>query len=230
MSNIGLLYQHSNLTDYSAIYFANVRIKELERYALFVSLNSYLRLEVPLLNSRIRKSYNYHMSNFNFVAAGIGLNYLTYPVKLISNNKLTSLILFKGKSIFSKIFAVSKNKIIIFYNSLNYFFLPHFFSKNFEPITVNVHSSISSLTAKHVGLNLNLSSFNSQIYAVGADINSLCSPLIYQGSHGVSAIVDSLLLLPTSIFAEKTSHYLNTEGFLQKAHAAITSDKLVKKD
>lgn len=230
MSSIGLLHQYSNLVDYSSIYFTNIRVRELERYVLFVSLNSYLRTEIPLLNSRVRKSYNHHGLNFNFIATGLGSNYLTYPIKLISNNRVTSLALFKGKNIFSKLMATSKNKIVIFYNNSSHYFFPYFFTKTFKSININIQSSISSLTAKHLGLNLGLSLFNSQSYAIGAAINSSDSPLIYQGSHGTHLTTNSFLLLPTSLFVEKTSHYLNIEGSLQKAHSAITPDKLVKKD
>jgi hypothetical protein len=230
LSSIGLLSHYSNLADYSATYFTSIRVKELECYALFVSLNSYLRTEIPLLNSRVRKSYNHYMSNFKFFATGLGSNYLTYPIKLIANNKLTSLTFLSGKSTFSKFLAIVKNKIVIFYNNSSYYFLPPFFIKNFEPITINIQSSISSITTKHVGLNLSSNLVGPRLYAVGADVNSLQSPLIYQGSHGTHIVTESLLLMPTSLFAEKTSHYLNIEGFLQKAHAAITPDKLVKKD
>lgn len=230
LSSLGLLNSYSSLADCSATYFTSIRVKELERYTLFVSLNSYLRVEIPLLNSRVRKSYNYYMSNFKFFAIGVGSNYFTYPIKLISNNRLTCLNFFNGKSTFSKILALLKSKIVIFYNNLNHYFFSSAFIKIFEPVTINIQSSISSLILKHVGLNPNLNLINRQSYTIGADINSLYSPIVYQGSHGTPAATGSLLLLPTSIFAEKTSNYLNIEGFLQKAHVAVTSAKLVKKD
>lgn len=225
---MGILTSYSSSVDYSALYFSNARVKDLENYMLFISINSYLRTEVPLLNSRVRKSYNNYVSNFKFFAVGVGVSYFTYPIRLIANNKLASLKIFFGKNIFSRFFTSFKNKLVVFCNN-SMFFIP-FFMRFFEPIIVNLQVSVSSITASHLGLRFNLGMPNTALYSVGADTNSLISPLVYQGSHGVPNISDSLVLLPTSIFAEKTSHYLNVEGLLQKAHVAVTSDRLVKKD
>lgn len=230
LSSIGLLDSYSGAADYSSLYFSTIRIKELCNYQLFVSLNSYLRVEIPLLNTRVRKSYNHYMSGFKFFAAGVGLSYFTYPVKLVSNNKLSTLCFFNGKLFFSRSLAFVKNKVVIFYNNSSYYFLPSFFTKTFNPVTINVQSSISSLTAKHAGLLFKPTFHNSKFYMVGANIDSSVVPLVYQGSHGVPVVANSLLILPTAIFVEKTSNYLNIEGSLQKAHAATTCDRLVKKD
>lgn len=230
LSSMGLLDSYSGAVDYSSLYFSAIRIKELEHYQLFVSLNSYLRIEIPLLNTRVRKSYNHYMSGFKFLAAGVGLSYFTYPVKLVSNNKLSTLRFLNGKLFFSRFLALVKNKAVIFYNNSSYYFLPSFFTKIFNPVTINVQSSISSLTAKHAGLFLSPNYSSSEFYMVGANIGSSVVPLVYQGSHGVPVAANSLLILPTAIFVEKTSNYLNIEGSLQKAHAATTCDRLIKKD
>lgn len=55
-------------------------------------------------------------------------------------------------------------------------------------------------------------------------------PLIYQGHHGNSMTSFSAIVMPTAIFTEKSSNFLNLEGLIQKANAAVSADKLVKKD
>lgn len=68
-----------SLSDFRFLYLLNDTIVNLETKInnLFIGLN--LRLESPLLNARLRKSY---LVNTGFISYSFGLavNYLTYPV------------------------------------------------------------------------------------------------------------------------------------------------------
>lgn len=230
-SYLGLLTNRSMYNDYSASYFSSVRVKDVESYSLFLSVNSYLRNEIPLLNTRVRKSSNYYMSSFKFFGIGVGVNYFTYPVKLISNNTRGLYTVLGGKSYISKILVKLQSRFVVFYKSYSSYFFNKFFKLLFKPLFIRVDNSVSELALAHLGLNSNFFiNKNSLIYSVGFNTSSDYTPLIYQGHHGNSATLNSLIVLPVTIFSEKSSHYLNLEGLVQKSHAAVSHDKLVKKD
>jgi NADH-quinone oxidoreductase chain G len=230
-SYLGLLTNRSMYNDYSASYFSSVRVKDVESYSLFLSVNSYLRNEIPLLNTRVRKSSNYYMSSFKFFGIGVGVNYFTYPVKLISNNTRGLYTVLGGKSYISKILIKLQSRFIVFYKSYSSYFFNKFFKLLFNPLFIRVDNSVSELALAHLGLNSNFFiNKNSLIYSVGFNTSSDYTPLIYQGHHGNSVTLNSLIVLPVTIFSEKSSHYLNLEGLVQKSHAAVSHDKLVKKD
>lgn len=104
------------------------------------------------------------------------------------------------------------------------------FNSIFNPLVIKINSSITELNACHLGLN-NFNNLTSlPIYSVGFDTNIDYKPMIYQGHHGNSSTSEALIVMPTAVFSEKSSTYLNLEGLLQKSHAAVSHDKLVKKD
>lgn len=228
-SLLGLLRSYSSF-DYSALYFSEIRVKDVELYSSFVSLNSYLRNEVPLLNTRVRKSYNYYMSEFRFFGIGVGSNYFTYPVRVISNNTFTLRKILGGKHFISRLFMSLKTRLVLFYKSPFYYFFSGSFRSRFNPAFVSLERSVSSLSANHVGVSHSLTCLSTFIYSVGLGLESSYTPTLYQGHHGNINTSGSLIVMPTALFAEKSSNYLNLEGLLQKSHMAVSADKLVKKD
>ena len=112
-------------------------------------------------------------------------------------------------------------------NSLNFFSTK--FKYFFNPAFVKISSSLSNLALAHFGLRIIKNfDFFEKIYSVG--FGSGCKPLIYQGHHAGIFTNDAAVVMPTTIFTEKTSSYLNLEGLVQKAYAAVTPSKFVKKD
>lgn len=230
-SSLGTLLNRSSYSDYSSFYFSSVRVKDLESYSTFLSVNSYLRNEIPLLNTRVRKSNNYYMSSFRFFGVGVGANYFTYPVKLISNNSRGLSVILSGKNYFSKVLIKLKNRFVVFYKPYSIYFFNKFFKLLFNPLFVRIDNSVSELASSHLGLSTNLPlNKNSLVYSIGLDTGFNYAPLIYQGHHGSSVTSNSLIALPVTVFSEKSSHYLNLEGLVQKSHSAVSHDKLVKKD
>lgn len=230
-SFLGVLSSRSLYNDYSASYFSSVRVKDVESYSTFFSVNSYLRNEIPLLNSRVRKSSNYYMSSFRFFGVGVGTSYFTYPVKLISNNSKSLSAVLSGKSYISKILIKLKTRFVVFYKFYSAWFFNKFFKLLFNPLFIKIDNSTSELALAHVGLSTNFYTYrNSLTYSVGFNTDFEYTPLIYQGHHGNSVTSNSLIVLPTAVFSEKSSHYLNLEGLIQKSHAAVSHDKLIKKD
>lgn len=230
-STFGLLKAYSPYSDYSSCYISSIRVKDVETYSNFLSVNSYLRNEIPLLNSRVRKSNNFYMSNFKFFGVGVGSNYFTYPVKLISNNTNSLLNLLKGKSYTSKLFVSIKNNLVVFYR----LGLTSYFNKTFKslinPLFIKIDNSVSNLISAHLSLDtVKSNTLYYSSYSIGSNLDIVYSPTIYQGHHGLSYTSTSYVIMPSTVFSEKTSNFLNLEGVMQKAHAAISSEPLVKKD
>lgn len=111
-SNISY-YEESNIFsifDSRIFYLLNKTLLELENINNFFFLGTNLRMELPLLNLRLRKNYleNKNMISYSF---GLSLNYLTFPVQNLGNsiNSLKNFI--EGKFYL--------NFIIFFYEYFN---------------------------------------------------------------------------------------------------------------
>lgn len=230
-SIFGILSSYSPYHDYSSSYFSPIRVKDIETYSTFLSINSYLRNEIPLLNTRVRKSNNFYMSSFKFFGVGVGYSYFTYPIKLISNNTSSLYRVLNGKSYISKLLSSSERGLVVFHK----FMSSHFFTKTFKltlkPLLIKIDNSVSTLISAHLGLvDSNFVSASSPVYSVGFDTNLNYSPLVYQGHHGNSSMSTSLVVMPSTVFSEKNSNFLNLEGIMQKSHTAVSADLLVRKD
>ena len=229
---MGVLNSNASDSDYSSSFFSALKVKEIEKYSTFFSINAYLRNEVPLLNTRVRKSNNYFMSSFKFFSIGVGLNYFTYPVKVVSNNTNSLNKFLSGKHFACRTFVSLQNRFIVFYkNGFNNFFTKNFISL-LNPFFVKIDLSVSSLAGSYFGLKLLdfSNSIDYTIYSVGFETSLDYIPLIYQGHHGNPNTSKSAVIMPTVIFTEKSSTYLNLEGLLQKTHVAVSHDKIIKKD
>src|SRR5690606_36673223 len=75
----------SYLFDFRFFFLLNNTLSYLEHISVFVLIGTNLRLEVPLLNSRIRKNYlgNDLMAIFSL---GLAVDYLTIPVVNFGNS------------------------------------------------------------------------------------------------------------------------------------------------
>jgi hypothetical protein len=220
------------------------------------------RLELPLLNSNLRKNY---LNNFNFKAYSIGfsLDYLTYPViNLGSSVKylykfLLGLTLISNYFLFndyynnhffnSKLFLyfylfigssnILRNDIDFILSSLLHFFfefkLPlnqfNFVNKDLGRISYLELGLAPSIRVKSKFLK-NLASFN---FILGVDqintsIKNIKNFNIFQGFFFISSFFEDFnLILPTSIFAEKNSSYINLEGRFRLTNKAIIPFKFI---
>ena len=84
-SNFNYLDNRFVLYDFRFYYLLNSTVASLRNLTNLFFIGTNLRLESPLLNSKVRKSF---LKNFSFKAfsLGLGLNYLTYPVRKLGNS------------------------------------------------------------------------------------------------------------------------------------------------
>ena len=86
-----------NKSDFRSFYFLGATLSQLEisSFFLFIALN--LRLESPLLNSRLRKNYLNNLNITHYYSIGLALNYLTFPVINLGNSLVCLYSLLEGK-------------------------------------------------------------------------------------------------------------------------------------
>jgi len=78
----------NSITDYRYLYMMNMRIINLENVSLVIMVDINLRLENPLLNSRLRKNFNNRLKKNKLLVYSFGLsvNYTTFPIINLGNS------------------------------------------------------------------------------------------------------------------------------------------------
>jgi NADH dehydrogenase (ubiquinone) Fe-S protein 1 len=238
-----LFYQNplhfSDELDFRSFYLFNVSLAEIERIDFCGLFGLNPRLELPLLNLRLRKSFLNSSSVIFSFGFSSGLTYTCFQ----EGNTYNSILQFlTGKLYSSKRLIEAKLPLILVGREvLNFvpqtFFLGAFFSLlkfsslyldgrwfglNF--LTVNV----SSLISKELGVSVKKFEYNyfksgSFFYLTGVEdflnTSSLClsnSFLVYQGHTGDAIALKSDIVFPGATFIEKESCFLNLEGKVQK--------------
>lgn len=129
-SNINY-FENSNtnpIYDFRIYYLLNKSLLDLESINNFFFIGSNVRMELPLLNVRIRKNYlkNKNITCYSF---GLALNYLTYPVRNIGNSTKSIKDFIDGKFYLNFLIIFYDFFNINFFNIYNvlkiYFFLVH---------------------------------------------------------------------------------------------------------
>ena len=92
------------MVDYRFFYLLNITLSALEECSFIMLLATNLRLENPLVNSRIRKNFvrnrGLKHKNFTVIAFGQGINYSGYPVSNLGNSFKQFALFIQGKYYF----------------------------------------------------------------------------------------------------------------------------------
>lgn len=81
-SNINYFQNFISFSDMRFSFQLNETLIGLEFKSIFLFFGTNIRLEIPLLNARIRKIF-LNQYDFKAYSIGLGLNHLTFPVKNI---------------------------------------------------------------------------------------------------------------------------------------------------
>lgn len=119
-SNINYFECSSNnfVSDFRFFYFLNKTLSKLGNLNNLIFIGTNVRMELPLLNIKIRKNFLDNNNLLNIYSFGLALDYLTYPVKNLGNSIKSILTFMEGKFYL--------NFIIFFFDFLNI----NFFSLN----------------------------------------------------------------------------------------------------
>jgi len=89
-------------SDLRVSYLLNTTIVSLENSYIILLLGTNLRIEIPLLNSRLRKNYLSTNKQLLVYSIGLAIDYLTFPVKNLGNSLYYLKSFFEGNSIILK--------------------------------------------------------------------------------------------------------------------------------
>jgi len=179
-ANIFYLEEKNISVDFRSSYLLNITIQALELISIVFFFCTNLRMEAPLLNSRLRKNYIYITENgLQAYSLGLGLDYYNIPIKNIGNYFSDFCILIEAKrSIFNNIFLGIFYTIFLKKLYRKIFFKPlfligenvysgrnskgifrSFFSKNFSVIFCNnytfnvIPTFLGKITCNELGFN-----------------------------------------------------------------------------
>jgi NADH-quinone oxidoreductase chain G len=103
-SNLNYQHNYDLLFDFRFLYLLNSTIIGLENIYLCFFLGLNLRVESPLLNARLRKSYLSQGCSLLCFSFGLSVDYLSFPVINFSNSLNNFKFFLEGKFFLSKLF------------------------------------------------------------------------------------------------------------------------------
>lgn len=255
LGSSSVFYQKTliNDVDFRSSYLLNVSLDLIEKSDLFIFIGLNIRLELPLVNLRIRKSFLY--SNSLIISFGF-LTSLTYQYFQQGHSINSVLNFLNGKTFVSKCLIDSKFPLIFLgsssFKNLDYSaFLKNFFSLSKYSNLISTHgwfglnvveSRISVLAAKDLGINYtSFQNFYDRknpnfLYLCGVESsdlnfeNSLFNFKIFQGHSGDSTAFSSDIIFPGCTFVEKESLYVTLEGRVQKTKFLFSPPSLARLD
>jgi NADH dehydrogenase (ubiquinone) Fe-S protein 1 len=238
--------------DFRSSYLLNLSLDLIEKADLFVFIGLNIRLELPLVNLRVRKSFLY--TNALVISFGF-LTSLTYQ-HFQQGQTLNSVFRFlNGKSYVSKCLLTSKFPVIFigsncfknlsYANLFKYFVILRKYSNLFSDYGWHglslIDSRISSFASRDLGLQykgMNPAPVLSLAFLYlcgveGLDMNSQPNSInfrIFQGHSGDAIAFSADVIFPGSTFVEKEALYVNLEGKIQKTKFLLNAPSLARVD
>nr|NP_044753.1 NADH dehydrogenase subunit 11 [Reclinomonas americana]O21241.1 RecName: Full=NADH-ubiquinone oxidoreductase 75 kDa subunit; AltName: Full=Complex I-75kD; Short=CI-75kD; AltName: Full=NADH dehydrogenase subunit 11 [Reclinomonas americana]AAD11868.1 NADH dehydrogenase subunit 11 [Reclinomonas americana] len=242
-----------NNADFRNNYISNTPLAKIEESDLCLLIGTNIRLEAPLLNTRIRKRYL--QGNYSVYSVG-PTNNLTYNTENLGNDISTLLEISEGRHPFCKKLMKSKKPLIIIGTHVlqrtdgtsiielvkTLFKYTQIKTSNWNGFNI-LHTSASSVGALDLGIGstkrYSEKISNSKIekhfiYLLGADEirieNSKEHFIVYQGHHGDYGANIADVILPGSAYTEKTATYVNVEGRVQNTKSAFYAPGNARED
>ncbi|XP_067844199.1 NADH-ubiquinone oxidoreductase 75 kDa subunit, mitochondrial isoform X2 [Heptranchias perlo] len=241
-------------TDLRSNYLLNTKISGVEEADVLLLVGTNPRLEAPLFNVRVRKSWLHNDLQVALVGTNVDLSY-TYNHLGDSPQVLQEIA--SGKHPFSQVLSKAKKPMVVVGSSILQ-----------RSDGAAIHAAVSTVAqnaraASGVGddwkvLNV-LQRVASQVaaldlgYKAGVDVIRKNPPkvlfllgadsgcitredlpkdcfIIYQGHHGDVGAPMADVVLPGAAYTEKTATYVNTEGRAQQTRVAVTAPGMARED
>lgn len=202
-------------------------LDEFLQFSNFLILKLDLKKNISVLNIKLKKMKWRYQDDINIYYIGSN-NKFNYKYKQIGLSNVILLSILKGKHFFcNNLLQVAFNFVSI--TNLK-FKLDKFKKYNNNIVLNNVSLKSQYIHYNYLGIDnhniLNNSYINTNInninlyYLINYDkyinyVNSKYNYIIYQGTHGSSAAMDSNLILPCTFYMETQGLYMNLEGKIQ---------------
>ena len=218
-------------------YIFNTTIAGIEKADLCLLIGSNPRIEAPLINARIRKSYLENKLQIANIGEDIDF---TYPALHLGNDVKILQDILKGQHPFCERLKKAVTPMLIIGQDLlcredaeamlsilsNIAEKYNFIREDWNGFNL-LHQSASTVGALDIGFHSSLEDINNAevLYLLGADeidFSNLNNKfIIYQGHHGDQGAHHADVILPGAAYTEKDAMYVNTEGRVQYAYKAI---------
>jgi len=242
--------------DFRKNYFLNIPFKDLIKFDTCILLNSNLRVELPLLNVRLRKRVMGGSFSVFVLGSTSNLGYKTFFI----GNSVNSFVRFvQGKHVGCNFIVRFKNVLMLYGTNLLFrkdkvslFSISSLLENCLNRFKIDLNISyifnnstflnlcelgmLNSAVSKKVHFEnaLNLCYFvNVMSSKVLKDISNKQkgqSLFIYQGSYGSIDLSKMDVVLPNTIFFEKSGGFLNLNGYLQFTNRVVFPYKQVRND
>lgn len=239
--------------DFRSNYIMNTTIAGIEDSDLVLLVGTNPRLEAPLVNARLRKSWIHNEANVAVIGAPVDLSY-EYEHLGDSFQTLTDIL--DGKHEFSKALQEADKPMIIVGSAVlqradNGTILDtvkslseklRSGSKYSDWKVFNVlHREANQVGALDLGYTPGVESIKaakpSVLFMLGADAGSISrddlSPdttVVYIGHHGDHGALMADVVLPAAAYTEKDAVYVNTEGRAQVGRQAVSPPGMARQD
>lgn len=239
-------------------YIFNSTIQGTEDADCILLIGTNIRLEAPLINTRIRKGFLNHQTNIGFIGESVDL---TYPVENLGENVSILQDILNKKHPFSKKWFAAKQPMIILGHSILFrrdsiliqkiaqelCIQANAFNDNWNGYNL-LHLHGGQVGCLDVGFVPGENGYNTEhilkeakkgniktLYLLGVDHfdkNDFGEHVfvIYQGHHGDKGAQNADVILPGMTYMEKMALYVNTEGRVQMTQKAVQEPGLAKED
>jgi hypothetical protein len=234
-------YEFSNLaSDFRFLFLFTQSLDGIELCTIFLLVNTNLRLELPLLNSRLRKNYLNNSIAFKSYAIGFFNEFLGYPIISLGITNLSLLKFFFGRSDFFKcllsssysfnLFLINysksnlKKNITIFLGNLALIQLSNsiynLFLSSLRYLNNVFFYSLFDYLGRITMFELSFGIGKRLLFSKSDFIYSCCDQkntnktnfTVYHGSFFLDLIFRFNLYLPASFAIERQGFFLNCEG------------------
>lgn len=239
----GAYIPHAHRRDY----LFNTTIQGAEEADVCLIIGSNIRLEAPLLNTRLRKA---HARGMQVAYVGPKID-LTYPYEYLGDKANILNQFWRHKHPFLSVLQAAKKPMIILGQGAlqneegdRIYHLARAMAERINMIRSDwngfnvLPTSAGLVGALDVGFVPNDSKFNTEdmdvVYLLNADEVNMKALgkafVIYQGHHGDAGANRADVVLPGVAYTEKTATYTNMEGRAQQTRMAVSSPGLAKED
>jgi len=125
-SNIYYLYNNiDNSIDFKFMYLLNITLENLEKINFLFLIGCNLRLEAPLILTRVRKARQHYENEFKIFSLGGAINNFSFFIKNLGNSINSFKLLLEGK--LESIYSIFLDKVNYLFLNLKINNLPIFF-------------------------------------------------------------------------------------------------------
>jgi NADH-quinone oxidoreductase subunit G len=209
-------------------YLCHSGLASLEESDFFLLIGTNPRLEVPLLNARLRKAYLNNKSKIFLLGSNPSLNYPYQALEAEISQVLWDIWL--GRNSLVKELESSKKPVILVGSRIAAELLDLLEALSYKYKIIRddwfglniLHPTVGALNSLALDFIAPSRDYNQDLtIALGADEKTLSGEVVYLGHNGDNQVYSANLILPTPAFTEKSSSLVNLEGRAQRSSQAL---------